>query len=150
MSNPNAPHPPRHLTKQYSWSHDVNRNESWLRRKKKQPLDQMRRSKSVTNDDLEELKGCIELGFEFEPDSPDLNQRLSDTIPALDLYCAIQRQYSNHLSRTSSFASECDVSNSSTTTIIDKGDDRKTMKQKLKQWAHVVGFSVRHISGKPK
>ncbi|CAA7058604.1 unnamed protein product [Microthlaspi erraticum] len=151
MSKHNLPQPPGTLTKQHSWSHDVNRHAAWLRRKKKQPADHIRRTKSVTNDDLEELKGCIELGFGFEPDSPDLSPRLSDTIPALDLYCAVQRQYSNHLSRTSSFASESsDVSTSSNTSIVDKGDDRKTMKQKLKQWAQVVGFSVRQVSGKPK
>ncbi|ESQ50996.1 hypothetical protein EUTSA_v10022992mg [Eutrema salsugineum] len=149
MSSHNAPQLPRNLTKQHSWSHDVTRNEAWLRKKKKRPLDLIRRSKSVTNDDLEELKGCIDLGFGFEPDSPDLNPRLSDTIPALDLYFAVQRQFSNHLSRTSSFASDRDVSSSSTTTIVNKGDDRKTMKQKLKQWAQVVGFSVRQFSGKP-
>lgn len=122
MSKHNLPQPPGTLTKQHSWSHDVNRHAAWLRRKKKQPVDHIRRSKSVTNDDLEELKGCIELGFGFEPDSPDLSPRLSDTIPALDLYCAVQRQYNNHLSRTSSFASESsDASNSSNTTIVEKG-----------------------------
>ncbi|CAL9223015.1 unnamed protein product [Arabidopsis halleri] len=150
MSN-HAQQPPRPLMKQHSWSPDMNREEAWLRKKKKRPLDLLPRSKSVTNDDIEELKGCFELGFGFETESPDLNPRLSFTIPALDLYCAVHRQYSNHLSRTSSFASEHEVSNSSSSTIIvDKGDDRKTMKQKLKQWAKVVGFSVRHSSGKPK
>ncbi|CAH8361890.1 unnamed protein product [Eruca vesicaria subsp. sativa] len=147
MSSHNAPHPPRDLTKQNSWSHDVNRNKAWLQKKKKRRVDLINHSKSVTNDDLEELKGFIELGFGFEPDSPDLTQRLSDTLPALDLYCAVQRQYSNHLSRTSSSASE--RSSSSTTTIVNKGDDQKTMKQKLKQWAQVVGFSVRLFSKKP-
>ncbi|KAL1195955.1 hypothetical protein V5N11_025128 [Cardamine amara subsp. amara] len=148
MSKHIAPQPPRPLVKQHSWSPDLTRDEAWLRKKKKRPLDHFRRCKSVTNDDIEELKGCFELGFGFEPDSPDLNPRLSDTIPALDLYCAVQRQYSKHLSRTSSFASDASSSNS-TTTIVNKGDDRKTMKQKLKQWAQVVGFSVRHSSGKP-
>ncbi|XP_010467306.1 PREDICTED: uncharacterized protein LOC104747376 [Camelina sativa] len=149
MSNHNAPQLPRSLMKQHSWSPDMNREEAWLRKKKKRPSNLPCRSKSVTNDDIEELQGCFELGFGFETESPDLNPRLSQTIPALDLYCAVHRQYSNHLSRTSSFTSEHEVSNSnSTTTIVDKGDDRKTMKQKLKQWAKVVGFSVRHSSGK--
>ncbi|CAN8272272.1 unnamed protein product [Cochlearia groenlandica] len=148
MSNHNPSQPPRHLAKQHSWSYDMSRDEAWLRKKKKTPLDPIRRSKSVTNDDLKELRGCLELGFGFEPDSPDLDPRLSDTIPALDLYCAVQRQYSNHLSRTSSFASDREEGNSSTMTIVNKGDDRKTMKQKLKQWAQVVGFSVRQFSSK--
>ncbi|KAG7579241.1 hypothetical protein ISN45_Aa03g034020 [Arabidopsis thaliana x Arabidopsis arenosa] len=150
MSNHKEPQPPNPLMKQQSLPPDVNREEAWLRMKKKHPSDRLRRSKScVTNDDIEELKGCFDLGFGFEPDSPDFNPRLSKTIPALDLYSAIQRHYSNHLSRTSSSASENDVSNSSTTTIVNKDDDGKTMKKKLKQWAKVVACSARHSSGKP-
>ena len=77
----------------------------------------------MTDEDLEELRGCIELGFGFEPDSQDLDPWLNETLPALGLYCAVNKQYSSRLSRTSSlssFASEGDVSNSSTT-IVDQG-----------------------------
>ncbi|CAH8262325.1 unnamed protein product [Arabidopsis lyrata] len=150
MSNHNKPQPPKPLMKQQSLPLDVNREEAWLRMKKRHPSDRLRRSKSCfTSDDIEELKGCFDLGFGFEPDSPDFNPRLSKTIPALDLYSTIQRQYSNYLPRTSSSASESDVSNSSTTTIVNKDDDGKTMKKKLKQWAKVVACSARHSSGKP-
>lgn len=122
MSNNNTPQPPKPLMKQLSLPPDVNRTEAWLRMKKRHPSDRLRRTKScITNDDIEELKGCFDLGFGFEPDSPDFNPRLSKTIPALDLYTAVHRQYNNHLSRTSSSTSEHDVNTSSTMTIINKG-----------------------------
>ena len=126
MSKRNAPPsqpPPRPLIKQHSWSPDADREEAWLRRKGKRQSDRIGRSKSVTDEDLEELRGCIELGFGFEPDSQDLDPRLNETLPALGLYCAVNKQYSSRLSRTSSLssiASEGDVSNSSTT-IVDQG-----------------------------
>lgn len=123
MSKRNAP-PPRPLIKQHSWSPDADREEAWLRRKGKRQSDRLGRSKSVTDEDLEELRGCIELGFGFEPDSQDLDPRLNETLPALGLYCAVNKQYSSsRLSRTSSLssiASEGDVSNSSTT-VVDQG-----------------------------
>ncbi|CAH8274406.1 unnamed protein product [Arabidopsis lyrata] len=143
--------PPRPLVKQHSWSPDADREEAWLRKKGKKPSGRLGRSKSVTDEDLEELKGCIELGFGFEPDSPDLDPRLSETLPALGLYCAVNKQYSSRLSRTSSLssiASEGENSNSSTT-IVDQGDDPETMKLRLKQWAQVVACSVRQFSGEP-
>ncbi|KAH0894672.1 hypothetical protein HID58_057101 [Brassica napus] len=154
MSKRNAPpsQPPRRpLIKQHSWSPDADREEAWLRRKGKRQSDRLGRSKSVTDEDLEELRGCIELGFGFEPDSQDLDPRLNETLPALGLYCAVNKQYSSRLSRTSSLssiASEGDVSNSSTT-IVDQGDDPETMKMRLKQWAQVVACSVRQFSGEP-
>ncbi|CAH8329532.1 unnamed protein product [Eruca vesicaria subsp. sativa] len=143
--------PPRPLIKQHSWSPDADREEAWLRKKGKRPSGRLGRSKSVTDEDLEELKGCIELGFGFEPDSPELDPRLSETLPALGLYCAVNKQYRSGLSRTSSLSSvvsEGEVSNSSTT-IVDQGDDPETMKLRLKQWAQVVACSVRQFSGEP-
>ncbi|XP_010548018.1 PREDICTED: uncharacterized protein LOC104819576 [Tarenaya hassleriana] len=156
QSPPPPPLPP--LFKQHSWSQDVYRDEAWMRKTEKRPFSSsisggggLARSKSVTDDDLEELRGCIELGFGFGPDSPDLDPRLSDTLPALGFYCAVNRQYSSRLSRTSSLssiASEGDVSNSSST-IFDQGDDPETVKLRLKQWAQVVACSVRQFSGEP-
>ncbi|CAN7132718.1 unnamed protein product [Brassica rapa subsp. narinosa] len=94
MSKRNAPPsqpPPRPLIKQHSWSPDADREEAWLRRKGKRQSDRLGRSKSVTDEDLEELRGCIELGFGFEPDSQDLDPRLNETLPALGLYCAANK-----------------------------------------------------------
>lgn len=98
---------PRPLRKQWSWSPDTNREEVWARRKGEY---HQRRgcTRSLTDDDFDELKACFELGFGF--DSPDLDPKLSDAFPALEFYCAVNRQYSN-LSRSSSssmMSSDCE------------------------------------------
>ncbi|OMO63224.1 hypothetical protein COLO4_32648 [Corchorus olitorius] len=135
------PPPPRPLYKQRSWSPDAERDEAWLRRKGNHGVG-LQRSQSFTNDDLEELKGCIELGFGFEPDSPELDPKLSDALPALPFYCAVNRQYSGRLSRSSSASSMGSFSDAgSSGTIIDQGDDPETVKTRLRQWAQVVACS---------
>ena len=67
---------------------------------------------------MDELKACIELGFGF--DSPDLemDQRLSDTFPALGFYYAVNKSYNDTVLKSrSSFSvtspSESDFSLSS-------------------------------------
>ncbi|CAI9769941.1 unnamed protein product [Fraxinus pennsylvanica] len=108
----------------------------------------MRRGKlSVTDDDLEELRGCFELGFNF--DSSDLDPKLSSAFPALGFYHAVNRQYSNSLSRSSSSSfSDCDSVSSvgSHSSIIDPDDDPAIVKTRLKQWAQIVACSVRQSS----
>ncbi|XVE93368.1 hypothetical protein REPUB_Repub01dG0186000 [Reevesia pubescens] len=151
MSRRYAPPPPqpqaRPLYKQRSWSPDAERDEAWLRRKESYGVG-LRRTQSFTNDDLEELKGCIELGFGFEPDSPELYPKLSDTLPALPFYCAVNRQYSGRLSRSSSMSSMGSFSDAgSSSTIIDQGEGPEAVKTRLRQWAQVVACSVRQFSG---
>ncbi|KAE9462946.1 hypothetical protein C3L33_05144, partial [Rhododendron williamsianum] len=46
----------------------------------------------LTDDDLNELKGCIELGFGFNELDQDGKRQLCHTLPALDLYFAVNRQ----------------------------------------------------------
>ncbi|KAL5557009.1 hypothetical protein UlMin_039245 [Ulmus minor] len=155
MSKPHAPPfppppAPSPLYKQRSWSPDAYRDEAWLRRKsniKKQ------RSKSVTDDDLDELKACFELGFGF--DSPEVDQRLSDTLPALELYYAVNKQYNESISKppatitttssSSTTASECETLSplGSPHTMFGPGDNPQTVKTRLKQWAQVVACAVR-------
>ncbi|KAK7362567.1 hypothetical protein VNO77_04683 [Canavalia gladiata] len=138
---PHAP-PPRPLYKQQSWSPDMLREEAWHRRKE----NQHRLSKSLSEDDLEELKACIELGFGF--DSPKIDPKLSNTIPALELYHAVNKQYNNHsLSRSSSsssLVSDSDIAGP--TVIFNPGDDLAAKKTRLKQWAQVVACAVRQSS----
>ncbi|XP_057787504.1 uncharacterized protein LOC131004764 [Salvia miltiorrhiza] len=130
------------LCKQNSWSPDILRDEAWTNRRRSHRL---RRGRSVTDDDLDELRACFELGFNF--DSPDLDPKLSSTFPALELYCAVNRQYSNSLSRSSSASfSDCDSASStleSGGSFIDPGEDPEMVKTRLKHWAQVVACSVR-------
>ncbi|XP_011069489.1 uncharacterized protein LOC105155313, partial [Sesamum indicum] len=109
------------------------------------------RSRSVTDEDLDELKACIELGFGF--DSAEMDQRLSDTFPAYGLYYAVNKQYNDAASKTppppssplSPSQSECDTPSplGSPHTIFDPGDNPQTMKTRLRQWAQVVACAVR-------
>lgn len=100
-----------HLSKQNSWSPDTVRDEAWSNRRRK---NLQRRGRSVTDDDVDELRACFELGFNF--DSPDLDPKLSSAFPALEFYHAVNRRYSNTLSRSSSLSfSDSD----STSTCID-------------------------------
>ncbi|GMP27998.1 hypothetical protein CsSME_00003733 [Camellia sinensis var. sinensis] len=146
---PPPPHPSP-LFKQKSWSPDGYRDEAWQRRKGNHGR-RRRRSKSVTDEDLDELKACIELGFGF--DSPDTDQRLSDTLPALGLFYAVNKQYYDSVSKSSSSlfsstASECDSPSSvgSPHSMFGPGDNPQTVKTRLRQWAQVVACSVRQSS----
>ncbi|KAG9450999.1 hypothetical protein H6P81_010964 [Aristolochia fimbriata] len=141
---------PGSLYKQRSWSTDTYRDEAWLRRKectrRRRP-----RSRSVTDDDVDELKACIELGFGF--DSPEADRRLSDTLPALDLYYAVNKQYNDSVlvrapSEVSCAVSDSDVDVvSSPRSIFGPRDNPQVMKARLKQWAQVVACCVRQSSG---
>ncbi|GAV82412.1 DUF1685 domain-containing protein [Cephalotus follicularis] len=140
---PLSPQPQLSLYKQKSWSPDTYRDEAWLRRKGKSKA--RRKSRSVTEEDVDELKACIELGFGF--DSPEVDRKLSDTLPALGLYYAVNKQYNDTVSKST--ASDCDSPTSpygSPLNIIGPGDNPQTVKTRLKQWAQVVACSVRQIS----
>ncbi|KAA8545871.1 hypothetical protein F0562_020678 [Nyssa sinensis] len=146
MSEPKAQ--PRRPSpyKQRSWSPDTLRDEAWSKRKCNHRL-RRDRCKSVTDEDLDEIKACFELGFRF--DSPDIDPKLSDTFPALELYYAVNKQYNNRLSRSSSSTASIDSDSSSSigshSTIFDTGDDPEMVKTRLKQWAQVVACSVRQF-----
>ncbi|GMI86454.1 hypothetical protein like AT4G33985 [Hibiscus trionum] len=137
------------LYKHRSWSPDIYHDEAWLRRKEK---NKKGRSKSVTDEDLDELKGCIELRFGFGFDSPELDQRLSHTLLALGLYYGVNKNYYDAVSRPRSppsAASDCDSILSpigSPHTIFRPEDPPQMVKTRLKQWAQVVACSVRQSS----
>ncbi|KAL8061711.1 hypothetical protein ABFX02_02G103000 [Erythranthe guttata] len=152
------------LSKQLSMC-EVPRNIAWERRRR-QFLQQERRRNNpggdLTDEDLNELKGCIELGFGFNEEN---GQRLCPTIPALDLYFAVNRQLSispisspassggggsarsigtsTTLSlggRSNSFGSP--MSDSDSWKIFSRGDDPQQVKTKLRHWAQAVACSV--------
>ncbi|KVI10740.1 uncharacterized protein LOC112508240 [Cynara cardunculus var. scolymus] len=150
--------PPHLLFKQRSWSPDIHRDKEWQKLKFKQlRRDRHRRCKSidadidVTDDDVKELKACFDLGFGFDP-SHDLDPKLTQAFPALELYAAVNRQYNNRLLSRSSSSLSSDSSSSSsslTTAIIDPNDDPQKVKTKLKQWAQVVSCSILDASPQP-
>lgn len=143
---PRRAQPLSSLLKQKSWSPASHREELWLRRKEQSGP---RRSKSLTDEDFVELKACIELGFGF--DSPE-SEKLSNTLPALEFYCAVNKSYNDTVLRSnksssSSSLSESDVSTPSPVgsplTMFNPGDDPKTIKTRLRHWAQVVACSVK-------
>uniref|UniRef100_A0A0D6QY45 Uncharacterized protein n=1 Tax=Araucaria cunninghamii TaxID=56994 RepID=A0A0D6QY45_ARACU len=96
--------PSTRLWKQQSWSSDSSREEAWIRRREQFRL--KRRSKSLTDEDLDELRGCIDLGFRFGYDEED--HSLCNTFPALDFYYAVNRQYNDCKVKSSSPSSTPD------------------------------------------
>ncbi|KAL8231306.1 hypothetical protein R6Q57_001084 [Mikania cordata] len=146
------------LYKQNSWSLDLHRDEEWIRRKGNHLHRHRRKSRSVTDEDIDELKACFDLGFGFDYSSPELDNRLSTAFPALGFYYAVNKQYHDTVSKSSSMSSsssssisypsalsEPDLSSPSSSphTIINQGDNPQTVKTRLRQWAQVVACSVR-------
>ncbi|KAL6989786.1 hypothetical protein U1Q18_015537 [Sarracenia purpurea var. burkii] len=152
----------KRLSKQLSMC-ETPRDIAWERRRR-QILRQERRKQGIndaedlTDDDLNELKGCIELGFGFNEED---GQRLCNTLPALDLYFAVNRRFSTSPvsspngrlsttsladssrslgSRSSSFDSP--GSDSESWKICSPGDNPQQVKTKLRHWAQAVACSV--------
>ncbi|PKA55444.1 hypothetical protein AXF42_Ash006646 [Apostasia shenzhenica] len=159
---PPPPHPlppSRHrnlgLLKQRSWSPDTERDESWERRK---DLHRARRgsrgARSVTDDDFDELRACIDLGIVFgdgSPDGGDCPKRLSEILPALELYFAVHRGFQGSAAAGLSSASESSSAGGSPAgsplSIFSLGGSPAERKASLKQWAQVVACSVRQHYG---
>ncbi|CAA2978334.1 Hypothetical predicted protein [Olea europaea subsp. europaea] len=134
---------PPPLFKHKSWSPDNLREEVWTNRKRNYRL-RHGKSLGVTDDDLEELQACFDLGFTF--DSPDLDPSLSKTFPALGFYYAVNNSLSRSSSSTSSGFSNCDFPTSpvsSSVSLFNPGDDPEVMKTRLKHWAQLVVCAVR-------
>ncbi|KAJ0441884.1 hypothetical protein HanRHA438_Chr16g0750761 [Helianthus annuus] len=151
---------PSTLSKQRSWSPDINRDIEWQKLKNNQRRRfRHRRSQSigvdikvdVTDEDVKELKACFDLGFGFDL-SADLDPKLASAFPALEFYAAVNRRYNGGmLSRSSSLSSDSSLSSlgSTTAAIVDPGDDPKKVKMKLKQWAQLVSCSILEASSQP-
>lgn len=154
----------KRLSKQLSMC-ETPRDVAWERRRR-QILRQDRRkngindSDDITDEDLHELKGCIELGFGFNEEG---GQQLCNTLPALDLYFAVNRQLSpSPVSTPHSRASTSSLSMTSLSTsslggrsssfgsprsedswkICSPGDNPEQVKTKLRHWAQAVACSV--------
>lgn len=78
--------------------------------------DDRRRSLSgITDDDLDELRACFELGFGFDSNS-DLDPKLTKAFPALELYQAVHK-LSRSSSSISTVTSDCETPSSVETSV---------------------------------
>ncbi|KAJ7299019.1 hypothetical protein O6H91_06G102800 [Diphasiastrum complanatum] len=162
------------LQKQRSWSTESSRNEAWERRRhlylseelknmkddgdsralgrcisdcgeRTQPRKQRFLTRTLTDDDLEELKGCIDLGFGFGSTE---DPHLCNTLPALELCYALDRQLSSPsmsdggLQNSSLYESPLS-SPEGTWRISTPGDKPQQVKTRLRHWAQAVACSVR-------
>ncbi|KAK3157907.1 hypothetical protein QOZ80_2AG0130040 [Eleusine coracana subsp. coracana] len=121
-------------------------------------------ARCLTDEDLDELRGSIELGFGFDEESGGANLR--DTLPALDFYFAVNRQLSDPKLKTlaaSPTSALSAVSSSSTLPdmpsprspsasgsptdawkIFSPGDHPQLVKTRLRHWAQMVACSIKH------
>jgi len=118
------------------------------------------RTKSLTDEDLDELKGCLDLGFGFNYEEiPEL----CNTLPALELCYSISQRFQDEQQRTpssttdtgmssspvdacSNSASSCSQSPIANWKISSPGDCPEQVKARLKFWAQAVACTVRLCS----
>uniref|UniRef100_A0A0D9VFQ3 Uncharacterized protein n=1 Tax=Leersia perrieri TaxID=77586 RepID=A0A0D9VFQ3_9ORYZ len=167
----------RLLSKQLSMK-ETTREIKWEKRRRQQILRRSsmvavneavgERARCLTDEDLDELRGSFELGFGFDEEKGGAD--LCDTLPALDLYFAVNRQLSDPKLRSpTSTLSASALSSSSTLvsdaassprspecggpsspaaidawTIFSPGDNPQLIKTRLRHWAQVVACSVKH------
>ncbi|XP_020598021.1 uncharacterized protein LOC110037665 [Phalaenopsis equestris] len=159
MADPIPPPSPsalrhRPLLKHRSWSPDLEREETWERRK---DLHRLRRSsrvvRSVTEDDFDELRGCIDLGIvsgDGSLESGDCS-KIAKILPALDLYLAVQRglngSVSTGRSTPSEFSSSVESPDEPHLSMFFSGSTPSEVKGNLKQWAQVVACSLNQSCG---
>ncbi|VFQ64865.1 unnamed protein product [Cuscuta campestris] len=105
--------------------------------------DELGRTKSLTDDDLEELKGCLDLGFGFNYEEiPEL----CNTLPALELCYSMSQKYLDEHQRSPESMSETASSASAPIPnwrFSSPGDDPEDVKARLKYWAQTVACTVR-------
>ncbi|CAN8265447.1 unnamed protein product [Cochlearia groenlandica] len=160
--------PKQRLSKQLSMMRETPRDVAWEKRRRQMlKIQEIKKHKCVsdndydptdlTDEDLRELKGSIELGFGFKEEA---GVKLCNTLPALDLYFAVNRQISplpspsssrsssggdSFLSSTSASSSSIPCSpktDSDSLKILCPGDNPQQVKQRLRHWAQAVACSV--------
>lgn len=108
--------------------------------------DDLKRTKSLTDDDLDELKGCLDLGFGF---SYDEIPELCNTLPALELCYSMSQKFLDEQHKSperSSPATETASSPIANWKISSPGDHPEDVKARLKFWAQAVACTVRLCS----
>ncbi|KAJ8559813.1 hypothetical protein K7X08_003871 [Anisodus acutangulus] len=105
--------------------------------------DELGRTKSLTDDDLEELKGCFDLGFGF---SYEEIPELCNTLPALELCYSMSQKYLDEQQKCPDAMSDAGSSGSGPVAnwkISSPGDDPEDVKARLKYWAQAVACTVK-------
>ncbi|RZS01353.1 hypothetical protein BHM03_00031194 [Ensete ventricosum] len=98
------------------------------------------RTKSLTDEDLKELKGCLDLGFGF---SYEEIPELCNTLPALELCYSMTRSF-----HRSSSGESMDLCASPTSPpiaswrISSPGDHPDEVKARLRYWAQAVACTI--------
>ncbi|KDP42817.1 hypothetical protein JCGZ_23759 [Jatropha curcas] len=109
--------------------------------------DDLKRTKSLTDDDLDELKGCLDLGFGF---SYDEIPELCNTLPALELCYSMSQKFLDEQhkcpERSSPAVAEPASSPIANWKISSPGDHPEDVKARLKFWAQAVACTVRLCS----
>ncbi|KAI0511642.1 hypothetical protein KFK09_012272 [Dendrobium nobile] len=109
------------------------------------------RTKSLTDEDLEDLKGCCDLGFSFSyKEIPEL----CDTLPALELCYSMSQRFLDEQQQYHSFSADNAGGVASPLTlprvanwkISSPGDNPDEVKARLKYWARAVACTVRLCS----
>nr|XP_043611704.1 uncharacterized protein LOC122583352 [Erigeron canadensis] len=152
------------FSRQLSMS-ETKRDLAWEQKRQQMLIQERKREETIANPndlcdhDLNELKGCIELGFGFDEEKG--GQNLTKSLPALDFYFAVNRIGSPTMSprcvsssgsKLSGFGSSSSksldeersssVSSEDSWKICNPGEDPQQVKTKLRQWAQVVACSV--------
>lgn len=150
--------PKKILSKQLSMR-ETRRDLAWERKRQQKLMQERRRdmdSSELCDEDLNELKGCIELGFGFNEEHG--GQSLTNTFPALDLYFAVNRLGSPTSPRSSSssgsrYSPVGSLSSKSLSSYFSEdsspysaGEDPEQIKTKLRHWAQAVACSVMQSS----
>ncbi|XP_062107726.1 uncharacterized protein LOC133818709 [Humulus lupulus] len=112
--------------------------------------DNLKRAKSLTDDDLDELKGCLDLGFGF---SYDEIPELCNTLPALELCYSMSQKYMDEQQKSpdNSVVASSDSCSSVSSPIANwkissPGDHPEDVKARLKYWAQAVACTVKLCS----
>ncbi|KAJ8445294.1 hypothetical protein Cgig2_024500 [Carnegiea gigantea] len=117
--------------------------------------DVLPRGKSLTDDDLDELKGCLDLGFGF---SYEEIPELCSTLPALELCYSMSQKFLDDQSSGSGKGAAAVVSDTASSSgsesyssvptwkIASPGDHPEDVKARLKFWAQTVACTVKLCS----
>ncbi|OAY71785.1 hypothetical protein ACMD2_00757, partial [Ananas comosus] len=107
------------------------------------------RTKSLTDEDLEELKGCVDLGFGF---SYEGIPGLCNTLPALELCYSMSQRFLDEQQRSPAVGEEAAAAAAAASPpvanwkISSPGDHPEEVKARLRYWAQAVACTIKLCS----